>query len=103
MATFPRMVFNGRGYIKELGMTSRDEAAMRKYTEREFHPGERFTFVPGSWGTWKDPSYWQKDHFSDCRALVIDFRRRVQDSLPLLPIRPSSDGWKLIVPFPESV
>ena len=75
VATFPRMVFNGRGYIKEVGMTSRDEAAMRKYMEREFQPGERFTFVPGSWGTWKDPSYWQKDYFSDCRALVVDFPR----------------------------
>ena len=100
VASFPRMVFNGKGYIKEFGMTSRDEAAMRKYTAREFRPGERFSFVPELWGTWKDPSYWQKDYFSDRKALVIDFRRRVQDSMPPLPIRPSLDGWKLVVPFP---
>ena len=102
VATFPRMLFKGRGYIKEFGMTSRDEAAMTKYTRRESRPGEKFTFVPELWGTWKNPSYWQKDHFSDRGALVINFRRRVQDSMPPLPIRPSDDGWKLIVPFPGS-
>ena len=100
VAAFPRMVFNGRGYVKEFGMTSRDEAAMRKYMAREFRPGQMFDFVPELWGTWKDPSYWQPDYFSDGIALVIDFRRRVHDSMPPLPIRPSKDGWKLVVPFP---
>ena len=103
VATFPRMVFNGRGYVKEYGMTSQDKAAMRKYTARDFRPGEKFTFVPELWGTWKDPSYWQKDFFSGRKALVINFRRRVQDSMPPLPIRPSTDGWKLVVPFPDGV
>ena len=102
VSTFPRMVFNGRGYIREFGMTGRDQVALRKYTGREFRPGENFNFVPELWGTWKDPAYWQKDFFSDRRALVIDFRRRVQDSMPPLPIRPSSDGWRLIVPYPDS-
>ena len=102
VATFPRMVFNGRGYVREFGLSARDEAAMRKYMARDFRPGEKFSFVPELWGTWKDPSYWQRDYFSDSRALVVDFRRRVQDSMPSLPIRPSPDGWKLIVPFPCS-
>ena len=103
VSTFPRMVFKGRGYVKEFGMTNRDQEAMRKYMARDFRPGEKFAFVPELWGTWKDPSYWQRDYFSDDRALVIDFRRRVQDSMPCLPIRPSSDGWKLIVPFPDGL
>ena len=100
VSTFPRMVFKGRGYIKELGMSTRDEAAMRKYMSRTFRPGENFTFVPGMWGTWEDPTYWQKDYFSDRSALVINFRRRVLDSMPLLPIQLSFAGWKLVVPFP---
>ena len=103
VAAFPRMVFNGRGFIKEFGMTSRDEAAMRKYTSRDFQPGTKFTFVPELWGTWKDPSYWQRDCFSDRGALVIDFRSKVHDSMPLLPIRLSSAGWRLVVPFPGSM
>ena len=103
VAAFPRMVFNGRGYVREFGMTSRDEAAMLKYAARDFRPGEKFTFVPEHWGTWMDPSYWQKDSFSSRETLVIDFRRRVQDSMPRLPIRPSTDGWKLIVPFPDGM
>ena len=102
VATFPRMLFKGRGYVKEFGMSVRDTDAMNKYTARDFRPGEKFSFVPELWGTWKDPSYWQKDYFSDGRALVVDFRRRVQDSMPSIPIRPSHDGWKLLVPFPGS-
>ena len=103
VAAFPRMVFNGRGFVKEFGMSSRNEAAMRKYTSRDFQPGKKFAFVPELWGTWKDPSYWQRDYFSDRGALVIDFRSRVHDSMPLLPIRPSSAGWGLVIPFPGSV
>ena len=83
-------------------MSVRDTDAMNKYSARDFRPGEKFSFVPELWGTWKDPSYWQKDYFSDGRALVIDFRRRVQDSMPSIPIRPSPDGWELVVPFPDS-
>ena len=101
-AAFPRMMFNGRGFVREFGMSSRDQEAMRKYTSRDFRPGRAFAFVPELWGTWKDPSYWQKDCFSDRGALVVDFRSRVHDSMPLLPIRPSSAGWKLVVPYPGS-
>ena len=100
VAAFPRMVFNGRGYIKEFGMTTRDRTAMGKYTARDFRPGEKFAFIPELWTTWKDPSYWQADYFSDRGALVVDFRRRVHDSMPSLPIQPSAEGWKLVTPFP---
>ena len=102
VCTFPRMVLNRRGYIKEFGMTARDQTAMRKYTDRDFRPGEKFVFVPELWATWKDPSYWQDDYFSGRDALVVDFRRMVYDSMPSLPIRPCAEGWKLVVPFPGS-
>ena len=100
VSAFPRMVFNGRGYVKDFGMTSRDVAAMRKYAARDFCPGAKFEFIPEHWATWKDPFYWQKDYFSDGEALVIDFRSRVQDSMPSLPIHSSMNGWKMIIPFP---
>ena len=98
---FPRMVFNGKGYVKEFGMTSRDEAAMRKYMDRKFRGDEFFSFVPELWGTWMDPSYWQKDYFSDRKALVLDLRARVGDPVPSMPIVPFAGGWKLVFPFPN--
>ena len=100
VSAFPRMVFNGRGYVKEFGMNARDTAAMRKYSGRMFQENEYFTFVPELWGSWMDPFYWRKDYFSDRSALVIHFRSKVQDPLPPVPVVPISDGWKMVLPFP---
>ena len=97
---FPRMVFNGKGYVKEFGMTSRDETAMRKYMNRRFRGDEFFSFVPELWGTWMDPFYWRKDYFSERMALVVDLRTRLRDPVPSMPIFPLPDGWKLVFPFP---
>ena len=100
VSAFPRMVFNGKGFTRESGLNARDEAAMLKYMARKFRGEETFSFVPELWGTWMDPFYWQKDYFSDRSALVIDLRSRVHDPVPLKPITPMSDGWKLVLPFP---
>ena len=99
-SAFPRMVFNGKGYIKEFGMTSRDEAAMLKYKARKFRGDESFSFAPELWGTWMDPFYWQKDFLSDRKALVVDLRRRACDPITPMPIIPIPGGWKLVFPFP---
>lgn len=100
-SAFPRMVFNGKGYVKEFGMNIRDEIAMRKYTSRRFQGTEYFTFVPELWGTWMDPFYWQKDYFSDGKALVVDLRANASDRIPSMPVVSVSDGWKLVLPFPS--
>ena len=102
-SAFPRMVFNGKGYIKEVGMNARDEAALRKYTSRRFQGTEYFAFVPELWGTWMDPLYWQKDYFSDSQALVVDLRAKVHYPVSSMPVALASDGWKLVLPFPAGV
>ena len=99
-SAFPRMVFNGKGYVKEFGMTSRDDAAMRKYMARKFRGDEFFSFVPELWGTWMDPFYWRKDFFSQRDALVLDLRTNLRDPVPSMPIVLLTDGWKLALPFP---
>ena len=99
-SAYPRMMFKGKGYVKEFGMTVRDTTAMRKYTARPFREDEGFSFVPELWGTWKDPAYWVRDYFSDREAMVVDFRVKYRDPVPSLPVQPLLDGWKLVVPFP---
>ena len=99
-SAYPKMMFNGSGYVKEFGMTAQDDAAMRKYMVRPFQGSKVFSFVPELWGTWRDPSYWVRDYFSDRSALVVDFRARPSDSSPPMPVHPQSDGWKLVIPFP---
>ena len=95
------MLFNGKGYVKEFGMSARDQLAMHKYARRAFRGTDTFTFVPDLWGTWMDPFYWQKDYFSDGAALVVDVRAKVYDPAPSMPLVLVSDGWKFVLPFPS--
>ena len=99
-SAFPRMLFNGTGYCKEFGMTTRDNLAMEKYTARHFRKGVPFAFFPDIWGTWKDPLYWTSDCFADRQALVIDFRRDMRTPVPPLPLRCYQIGWKFVIPYP---
>ncbi|PIL26484.1 hypothetical protein GSI_12242 [Ganoderma sinense ZZ0214-1] len=93
------MVFNGKGYVKEYGLTPRESAAMEKYKARGLEDRRGFSFIPDSWGTWMDPFYWQTDLFSDDMALVVDFRSNVVAPTVALPISRGRDGWNLITPY----
>ena len=39
-SAYPRMMFNGRGYVREYGMTATDHIAMCKYMSRQFREDE---------------------------------------------------------------
>ena len=101
-AAYPKLMFEGRGFVKDSSLTSREKGQLLTYMARRFTKGRAFWFLSKDWGTWRSPSWWKKfeDYFCDSMGLVVDFGMTHPDSRGSLPVQPLSEGWKLRIPFP---
>ncbi len=98
VCAFPHATFRRRGLVRCGRLSDGDQTAIEKYE------GRNFTFVRDTWeNAIVDGKSWDGVYFGDIDAFVMDYRTRLDEKPPIMPIYRTDRGWHLRIPYPLAV